>query len=267
MPRVNRTPEESELVRTHGPEYLELLARALRLIVLFNAEHREMTLNELAALSGMPRSSVRRVVLTLETLGMAEQNDRYFRLTPRVLTLAAAYLRSNSFADKLQPITDHVSARVGEACSVAVLDGDEAVMIVRTAPRRIVTVALEIGLRLPAYCSAVGRVLLGGMDEAELDAYLARLQPRKMTPATVTDKAALKARVTGDRAQGYSLVDHEAEQGFRSLAVPILDRDGRIACSLHIGMSAERTSIEQALEEYLPVLREASAEAALVIAV
>ena len=265
MPRMRRGEEERALIEAQGPEFLEVLARGLRIIGLFSAERRQMTLSELAHVAGAPRSSVRRVLLTLEKLGFAEQEGRYFRLTPRILTLAAAYLASNPVNAVLQPIVDRISRQTQESCSAAVLDRDEAVMVVRAIPSRIITVGLEVGYRLPAYASAVGRVLLGGLGDAGLDAYLARIAPQKLTPSTVIDKSVLRVMVVTDRAQGYSLVDQEAEPGFRSIAVPVRRQSGGMICALHIGLHAERASISRLLEEFLPLLTSGAQEASQLI--
>jgi IclR family pca regulon transcriptional regulator len=111
----------------------------------------------------------------------------------------------------------------------------------------------------------VGRVLLGGLGEAELDAYLARLDPQKLTPNTVTDRAVLKAMIITDRSQGYSLVDQEVEAGFRSIAVPVRRLSGGMLCALHIGLHAERASMGRILDEFLPLLRAGADEASLLI--
>jgi IclR family pca regulon transcriptional regulator len=265
MPRMRRAEEERLFAESQGAEFLEVLARGLKIIGLFSAERRQMTLSELAQIADAPRSSVRRVLLTLEGLGFAEQDGRYFRLTPRILTLAAAYLSSNPVTSVLQPIVDRISRQTQESCSAAVLDRDEAVMVVRAIPTRIITVGLEVGYRLPAYSSAVGRVLLGRLGEEELDAYLARIEPQRLTPHTVTDKAVLKAIVITDRRQGYSFVDQEAEAGFRSVAVPVNRRSGGMVCALHIGLHAERASIGRIVDEYLPLLRSGADEASQLI--
>jgi IclR family transcriptional regulator, pca regulon regulatory protein len=265
MPRIRRAEEDRAFIESQGAEYLEVLARGLKIIALFSAERRQMTLSELAQIADAPRSSVRRVLLTLEKLGFAEQEGRTFRLTPRILTLAAAYLGSNPVTAVLQPIVDRISSRTQESCSAAVLDRDEAVMVVRAIPARIITVGLEVGYRLPAYASAVGRVLLGGLDEAGLDAYLARTEPRRLTPHTVTDKAALKAMILTDRSRGYSLVDQEAEAGFRSIAVPVRRQSGGMACALHIGLHAESAGTRRILDEFLPLLKAGAEEAGALI--
>lgn len=265
MPRIRRAEGDRELLDSHGPEFLEILARGLRIISLFNAERRQLTLSELAALADAPRSSVRRVLVTLEKLGFVEQTGRSFKLTPRILTLASAYLISNPLPLIMQPVVDRISRQIEESCSVAVLDRDDAVMVVRAIPTRIITVGLEVGYRLPAYCSSVGRVLLGGLEDAELDAYLVRTELKKLTPATVTDKAILRALVTTDLKQGYSLVDQEAEPGFRSIAVPVRRRGGSIVCALHVGLQAERATIGRILDEFLPLLRTSADEAGQLI--
>lgn len=265
MPRMRRAEEERVFAESQGAEYLEVLARGLKIIGLFSAERRQMTLSELAQIADAPRSSVRRVLLTLEKLGFAEQEGRYFRLTPRILMLAAAYLSSNPVTSVLQPIVDRISRQTQESCSAAVLERDEAVMVVRAIPMRIITVGLEVGYRLPAYSSAVGRVLLGGLDEADLDSYFARIEPKRLTPRTVTDKAVLKAMIVSDRRQGYSLVDQEAEPGFRSIAVPVSRQSGAMICALHIGLHAERASVGRIVDEYLPLLLAGADEASQLI--
>jgi IclR family pca regulon transcriptional regulator len=265
MPRMRRAEEDRAFIESQGAEFLEVLARGLKIIGLFSAERRQMTLSQLAQVADAPRSSVRRVLLTLEKLGFAEQDGRYFRLTPRILTLAAAYLSSNPVTSVLQPIVDRISRQTQESCSAAVLDRDEAVMVVRAIPSRIITVGLEVGYRLPAYSSAVGRVLLGGLDEAELDAYLARIEPQRLTPRTITDKTVLKATVIADRSQGYSLVDQEAEAGFRSIAVPVGRPSGSLVCALHIGLHADRAGIDRIVDEFLPLLKAGALEAGQLI--
>lgn len=266
MPRVRRSAEDRQLADGSGPEYLEVLARGLRIMSLFNAQRRHMTLSELALLADAPRATVRRVLITLERLGFVALDGRQFRLTPHVLSLASAYLASNTVSLVMQSVVERISQTFGEACSAAVLDRDEAVMVARASPVRIMTIGLEVGYRLPAYCSSVGRVLLGALPEPELDAYFARVTLASLTPRTVTDPGILRAIVLSDREQGYSLVDQEAEHGFRSIAVPVRRRDGRTVCALHVGVHADRVSLGRMLDDLLPTLAtEARAAGELVV--
>ena len=125
MPRIKRSDAEQKLVESAGPEFLEALARGLRVIEAFNRDSRQMTLADAAKIVDLPRASVRRTLMTLVQLGYAETDGRMFRLTPRILMLANAYLSSNAVSDIIQPALERLSAEVKEACSCAVLDGDD----------------------------------------------------------------------------------------------------------------------------------------------
>ena len=255
MPRVGRTDAEQKLVDASGPDFLEALARGLRVIEAFNRERRQLTLSDLARLVDLPRASVRRTLATLVHLGYAERDERLFRLTPRTLNLASAYLASNAMSGTLQPAVERLSEDVNEACSAAVLDGDDVVMIAHAAPKRVINVSAQIGFRLPAVASSLGRVLLGGLDDAALDAFLARVQPAKHTPSTVVGKKELRRSILKARADGFSLVDQEAEIGFRSISVPLRRLDGRMVAALNVGVRSERCALVTMRGVFLPKLR------------
>src|SRR3984885_8945893 len=150
MPRVNRTAAEQRLAEDAGPEFLEALARGLRSIQAFGRDRRQLTLSDIARLVELPRASVRRTLHTLVHLGFAETDGRLFRLTPRILTLASAYLAANPISDILQPAVERMSAQVGEACSAAILNGRDVIMIAHASPSRAINLRAQIGFRLPA---------------------------------------------------------------------------------------------------------------------
>lgn len=260
MPTIKRSEAEQRSVDAHGPDFLESLARGLRIIDAFNSARRAMTLSELARSAELPRATARRTLYTLERMGFVETEGKLFRLTPRVLTLATAYLVSNQVSTVLQPTMDRIAECAHEVCSAAVLDGDQMVFIARASPARVFTNGLELGYRLPAFCSSVGRVLLGRMSDEELDAYLGRLDVTATTPHTVTDKSVLKALVITDRKQGYSLVDQEAESGFRSIAVPVRRYDGAIVAAMNVGAHVDRISVGKMIDCFLPLLRSGAEE-------
>jgi IclR family pca regulon transcriptional regulator len=256
MPRLNRTDAERRLAEDPGPEFLEALARGLRVIEAFNRERRQLTLSDIARAVDLPRASVRRTLATLVQLGYAETDDRMFRLTPRILSLASAYLSSNAISGILQPAIERLSQDVNEACSAAVRDGDDVIMIAHATPKRVIDVSAQIGLRLPAIASSLGRVVLAALDDAALDAFLAQVTPRKLTPTTTLDKRALRKAVLKARADGFSYVDQEVEVGFRSISVPLRRLDGRVVASLNIGAQSERSSARTMLNVFLPKLRD-----------
>jgi IclR family pca regulon transcriptional regulator len=260
MPKVKRSRDEERLAAAAGPDFLETLARALRVMQAFNRDRRQLTLSDMAKLVDLPRASVRRTLHTLVALGFAETDGRLFRLTPHILTLASAYLTSNAISDILQPAVERMTAEIGEACSAAVLDGDDVIMIAYASPSRVINLAAQIGFRLPAVSSSLGRVLLAALDDRELDRALARIKPEKFTPATVIDRAELRRAIVKARDEGHALVDQEVELGFRSISVPLRRLDGAVIASLNIGAHSRRCPLETMRHVFLPKLRALAAE-------
>jgi IclR family pca regulon transcriptional regulator len=254
MPRLVRSADEEQLVEAAGPDFLEALARGLRVLETFNQDRKALTLSDIARLVDLPRASVRRTLHTLVALGYAETDDRLFRLTPRVLKLAGAYLNSNAVSDVLQPALERLSAELGESCSAAVLDGDEVVMIAHASPRRILPVSAQIGFRLPAVATSLGRVLLAALDDRRLDEFLSRARPKKLTETTVVDKGELRKAILKVRKDGYALADREAEIGFRSIAVPLKKLDGRTIAALNVGVHSERLPLKAMHGRFFPPL-------------
>lgn len=242
-----------------GPDHSEALARGLQILAAFNETRRSQTLSELADLVQLPRATVRRALLTLLALGYVRLEGRHFQLTPRVLRLATAYLTSNAVSMLLQPACDRIARSVGESCTAAVLEGDEVVMVARALPAQLVPAGVGVGYRLPAYCSALGRVLLADLADAELAAYLARTALVAVTPHTLTEPAAVRAAITAARQQGFCFVDQEAEHGFRSIAVPLRKFDGTLAAALNIGARVEHADAPAMLGRHLRVLTEEAA--------
>jgi IclR family pca regulon transcriptional regulator len=237
-------------------DFVESLDRGLRLLQAFGTRPAPMTLSEIANLSGLPRATARRILLTLAHGGYVSSDGKLFAPTPHVLTLAGSYLRSSQIVAVLQPVLDEIAAAAQEISSLAVLDGDDAVFIARGSPTRMFSGGVDIGYRLPAFCTAVGRVLLGRLTDAELKTKLGAMKREALTPQTLTDPKRLLAAIIADRARGYSLVDREAEPHFRSIAVPVKRYDGTIAAAINIGAHVDRISTDEMNKRFLPLLRE-----------
>ena len=203
-----------------------------------------LTLAEVARATGLTRAAARRFLLTLEDLGYVRSEDRRFRLTPRVLELGYSFLSNLTLPDIAQPHLRELVQRVGESSSVSILDGTEIAYVAREPTRRIMTVAIAVGTRFPAYATSMGRVLLAGLSDAELDSYLDRVRLRPLTAGTVTDAGALRAEVLRTRRQGWALVDQELEDGLRSIAVPIRDRSGGVVAAVNLSTHASRRTLE-----------------------
>jgi IclR family pca regulon transcriptional regulator len=154
----------------------------------------------------------------------------------------------------VQPFLEQISEATGESSSAAILDGDDIVYIARSATRRIMSIGLGVGSRLPAYCTSLGRAILAYQPEDVIAAYLQRVRLEARTPKTVTDKTAFRAVLEATRAQGYALVNEELEFGLRSIAVPVIQKSGQVTIALNLSAQAGRVSVDEMRERYLPPL-------------
>lgn len=243
------------------PNFMTSLARGLAVIRAFSEAGASLTSAEVAKITGLPRAATRRCLLTLVQLGYAGNDGHSFYLKPKVLSLGYSFLSSASLAAILSPLLEQVSARLQESSSAAVLDDDQILYIARAATRRIMSIGLNVGSRLPAYCTSMGRVLLAHLPAAERDAYLARAELKRFTAHTIADRAALARELDAVRAQGYALIDQELELGLRSIAVPVVNRAGAVVAALNASAQAARATPDQIRDTFLPVLREAAGEA------
>lgn len=251
MPKLKRSDSEER-----ATDFVESLDRGLRLLQKFGTTSGPMTLSDLARAADLPRATARRILFTLGRGGFVSTDGKLFSLTPHVLTLAASYLRSSQVVTVLQPVLDRIAMAAQEISSLAVLDADEVVFIARGSPARVFSAGLDIGYRLPAFCTSVGRAMLSQFDNAELASRLAAMRRESMTPHTVTDPELLLTSIITDREKGYSLVDREAEPGFRSISVPIRRYDGAIVAAINMGAHVDRVSTGEMIDRFLPLLRE-----------
>lgn len=218
-----------------------------------------LTLSEAAALEGLTRAGARRLLLTLVETGHASQDGRRFRLTPRLLSLARRWLDGAplwTFA--LGPMRE-VADALGESCSAAVLSDQDVVYVARVAGPSILSVALHVGTRLPAWCTSMGRVLLSDLEFGRLRAFLDAAPIERRTIRSVTDRRELERRIARVRAEGFAIVDEELELGLRSIAVPVRDRSGRIVAAINVSTQSARYTTGEMERRILPLLRKAAA--------
>lgn len=236
------------------PHHVQSLERGLAVIRAFDARHPELTLSEVARICDLTRAAARRFLLTLADLGYVRTDGRMFSLTPRILELGYSFLSSLSLPEVASPHLEALVAQVHESSSVSVLDGDDIVYVARVPTRRIMTVAINVGTRFPAYATSMGRVLVAHLDEARIDAYLDRVALARLTEHTVASVAALRTELALAREQGYAIVDQELEEGLRSMAAPVRDRTGLVVAAVNVSVHASRTSVETMRAELLPPL-------------
>ena len=250
------------------PNFMASLARGLAVIRAFTQQRRHLTIAQLSQRTAIPRAAVRRCLYTLSMLGYVGTEDgRTYALRPRILALGHAYLSSTPLVYAVQPLLDQITSVLHESSSLAVLEGDEILYIARSSTTtRLMSIDLGIGSRLPAYCTSMGRVLLAGLTDAELDTYLSRVKLVKLTTRTVSTADELKVALNAVRRNGYAVVDQELEIGLRSIAVPVSDREGRSAAAINVGTQSSRVSVAEMESKFLPPLRAAAHELGLLLA-
>lgn len=239
-------------------DFIASLAKGLTVMRAFSREVPSMTLSEAARRTDMTRAGARRILLTLETLGYVEQEEGRFSLTPKTLDLGFGYLGSTEWWQVAVPHMECVSKEVSESCSAAVLDGTEIVYAAHVPANRVMSVALSLGARLPAYCTSMGRVLLAALPEEEALALLAGTDRRQMTPQTLVDVDALMSEVAKVRRQGFAFVDQELEGGLRSISVPITNRRGKVLAAINVSSHASRAGVSEMTGVYLTSLQKAA---------
>ena len=249
------------------PNFMTSLARGLAVIRGFSQQRRKMSIAQLSLRTGIPRAAVRRCLYTLAKLGYVQGEDgRMFALRPQILSLGHAYLSSVPLVMAAQPVLDQVSAAIHESCSLAIQDGDEILYVARSsASTRIMSIDLGVGSRLPANCTSMGRVLLAGLADDELAAFLRRVKLTPFTHRTIVQKDALADAIARVRRQQYAVVDQELEIGLRSIAVPVKDFRQRVAAAINVSVQATRVSVAEMEKTFLPALDAAAQELGMLL--
>jgi len=244
------------------PNFMTSLARGLAVIRGFTQQKRSLTISQLSQRTGIPRAAVRRCLYTLSRLGLvASEDGRTFALRPKILGLGHAYLSSTTLASSAQPVLDRISDVLHESSSIALLDGDEILYVARSSTtRRIMSVDLGIGTRLPAYCTSMGRVLLAHLAPSERDDYFARVKLVAHTSKTQIAPDKLRNDLDAVVSAGYAIVDQELELGLRSIAVPVRDLAGKVVAAMNISTQASRVSIAELERRFLPELEAGARE-------
>ncbi len=247
--------------RERERHFVQSLERGLVVIRVLSSvpETEGLTLTEVARATGLTRAAARRFLLTLSDLGYVRLEDRHFSLTPRVLELGYSFLSSLTLPDIAQPHLRELVQQVHESSSVSVLDGTDVVYIAREPTRRIMTVAIAVGTRFPAYATSMGRVLLGGLDTPELDDFFSRAELRRLTSETLTSERELRRMIARVRTQGWALVDQELEEGLRSIAAPIHDATGNVVAAVNLSSQARRWTTHMMVSELLAPLLQTAA--------
>jgi IclR family transcriptional regulator, pca regulon regulatory protein len=246
--------------RGSGPDFVESLARGLDVLSCFDAQHRSMTLTEVAVTAGLARPTARRLLLTLEELGFVRVVDGSFQLTPKVLSLGMAYVGALGLWEIARPHLEALVRRTGESSSMAQLDGSDIVYVARVSVPKIITLRVEIGTRFPAVQTSQGKVLLAALGTEELSATLSRPSRSGLPPYIGWSEARLHEELSQVRARGWALADEELAPGVRSVAAPVRDGTGATRAAMNVTVHAAETSTETLLQDHLPLLLRTAGE-------
>ncbi len=243
------------------PDFVTALARGLAVLLALSDKRRRMSIAQVSHRTGIPRAAARRSLHTLCKLGFAAVDEhRRFYLRPRVLSFSHAYLSASPIAVLAQPILDRLGEALHEACSLATLDGDDIVYLARSTSSRIMSPHLNVGRRLPAYCTSVGHVMLAHLPDDELQAYLARVRFHPYTEYTPTSAEKLRALLKTVRESGYAFASQLMEPRLCTLAVPVRDAGGHYVGGINVILQGRLVSRAEMAERYFQPLQHAAME-------
>jgi IclR family pca regulon transcriptional regulator len=224
---------------------VQSVVRVFAVLRCFGASSPFLTLSQVAERTGLDRAAARRYLLSLERLGYVGRQRQQYHLRPLILELGYAYLSSLTLPQLAQPTLSSLSARVQESCAVTVLDGAEITYVAVQNATRALSITHAVGNRLPAYCTAMGRVLLAGLDSNEVRRLLDHTAHERHTRTTVYDTDEILKAVEHASRAGWAVVDQELEEGVRSVATPIHDASGAVIAAASVSVPASRVSIAE----------------------
>lgn len=230
------------------------LERGLAILSSFNVPDALLGITDLSQRLAMTPSTVHRYVATLVRLGYLERDvaTRKYRIGFRAADLALAAVSGRGLADAARPLLETLSSETGKTVSLAVLDGTEVVYLVRVANPRGITLDLRIGSRLPAHCTAMGKVLLASLPPSELERRLDTFDLVPLTSRTITDVTQLGAELDAVRTNGYATNNQELSYDLRTVAAPVYDRHGDVVAAVNLSVGASSHSQADVLRTLLP---------------
>jgi IclR family pca regulon transcriptional regulator len=241
---------------------LESLLRGLNILSLFTRETPALTLAEITTASGLNKTTVFRILSTLQYAGYLrrEPDTKRYRPALKVLQLGFVSIYSLEVRQFARPFLEQLSQRVRETVSLSVLDDLDIVYVDRVRFQRIVGVVLGMGSRLPANCTSMGKAMLAHLPPEELHRRLDEAELRSFTSNSLVDRKAIETELARVRAQGYATNDEELEMGLRAVAAPIWDNSNRVVAAINISGSTSTISQERMVEELAHAVLNTSAQ-------
>jgi IclR family pca regulon transcriptional regulator len=229
----------------------------------FDTERQRLNATQAAERAGLTRAAARRHLLTLAHLGYLDTDGSHYWLSPKVLRFSGSYLASARLPRLLQPTLNRLAAQTRESFSAVVRDGDEVVIVARSAAvggQRLMAYGLHLGARLPIHATSTGRTLLASLSRAELAAWLRGRELPRLTPQTTVDHRALRAIVAQVRADDFAVASEEHELGVHALAIPLRNMKGQTVAALNVVASPDRLEPSRMRQDLLALMLDAARE-------
>ncbi|AMO74295.1 MULTISPECIES: IclR family transcriptional regulator [Pseudomonas] len=235
------------------------LERGLTLLGEFTRHDRTLTAPELARRLQLPRTTIFRLLATLEALGFVTRSGNEYRLGMAVLRLGFEYLASLELTELGQPILRRLCDAIGYSCNLVVRDGRNIVYVAKISPPSILTSAVNVGTRLPAHATVLGRILLEDLDLAALRELYPEKQLERFSEGTPRNTEELFDLVQNDRLRGYALSEGFFEASISTVAAPVRDHTGRVCAAMGVTIPATRIA-EHLLEPLVRQVRNSAEE-------
>lgn len=245
-----------------GSARVETLARGLELLGSFSEEREELSLKELAEISGLAKPTAMRMLRTLEELGFVSRSGRTYRVGPQCFALGRLYRFDADLQSRALPVMRRLSEETNEVVQLGAMRDGQVLYLERVTPQRSVMVSSIVtqpGSLRPAYCTALGKAILVSQDEAATDSYIENAELIAHTPSTITDREVLRAEVELARGRGYSVDDCETDEEVRCVGAAISSGPGKGGAALSISTPEYRMP-EETRRELGGLVREAAAE-------
>lgn len=261
--QVSETDSKSES-HTAGkdPYWVEALAQGLDVLKAFDSERPALTLSEVAGKLGWNRTKPFRFLHTLEKLGYLtrDESGRAFRLTSLSMQLGFAYLNRIPLVERAQPVLDRLRTEVSASVHMGLLEGKELIYVAQARMEQPTAININVGSRLPAYATSIGRALLAYKSEAELDDIIGTGPLSTWTHKSIVDPLVLRRSLAVARERGFVFSDEEFHVGIRSIAAPIFDAQGQAVAGVNATGSTYVFTDDRIQAEIVPAVRAAANE-------
>lgn len=250
-----------------SPLFVTSFEKGIAVLKAFTRETPRLTLAQITKLTGMDKSAVQRFLFTLHSLGYLKKDEvtKQYTLSPTVLEFAYAYLYSDPLIERTQPLLAEAHVRTGETVNLAVLEGNDIILVSRIPSRNVLSMNIQIGIRLPAIHSASGLAIAAWLPEGEREQLIAGSVYRSYTSETILDPNRIRSLVSLARDNGYAMLENQVIYTDISVAAPVIDSSGAVVAAVSISVPSTRMSSAQAREVFVPVAIETARKASIAL--